>query len=77
MLSTFGFEQCGFFYMLTLEVTCDLCFQGHIQKTCDSHFAIARLAQWLERQRKDLVILTSRVRIPLSEMDAVPSDETV
>jgi hypothetical protein len=33
----------------------------------------ARVTQWLERRRKDLVIL----RIPLRDMGASPSDETV
>jgi hypothetical protein len=37
----------------------------------------ARVAQWLERRRKDLVILASLVRIPLWDVGAGPSDETV
>ena len=37
----------------------------------------ARMAQWLERRRKDLIILASPVRIPLWDVGAGPSDETV
>jgi hypothetical protein len=38
---------------------------------------VARVAQWLERRRKDLVIIASLVRIPLWDVGAGPSDETV
>jgi hypothetical protein len=37
----------------------------------------ARVTQWLEQRYKDLVVLTSQVRIPLWDMGASPSDETV
>jgi hypothetical protein len=37
----------------------------------------ARVAQWLERRRKDLVILASPVQILVWDVDAGPSDETV
>jgi hypothetical protein len=37
----------------------------------------ARMAQLLERMRKDLVIFTSRIWIPLWDVGAGPSDETV
>jgi hypothetical protein len=37
----------------------------------------ARVAQWLERRRKDLVILASPVRNPLWDVGASPLDETV
>jgi hypothetical protein len=40
-------------------------------------FEVAKVAQWLDRRRKDLMILTSRLRIPLWDVDAGPSDETV
>jgi hypothetical protein len=40
-------------------------------------FEVARLAKWLERQRKDHQILKLRVRIPLCDMSAGLSDETV
>jgi hypothetical protein len=36
----------------------------------------ARVAQWLKRRRKDLVILVSPVRIPQWDVGAGPSDET-
>jgi hypothetical protein len=36
----------------------------------------ARVAQLLERRRKDLMILESRVEIPLWDVSAGPSDET-
>jgi hypothetical protein len=35
------------------------------------------MGQRLERQRKDLMILSSRVRIPLWDLGTGPSDETV
>jgi hypothetical protein len=37
----------------------------------------ARVAQWLEQRRKDLVILASPVRIPLWDVGVGPSDATV
>jgi hypothetical protein len=37
----------------------------------------AGVAQWLELRRKDLVILTSPVRIPLWDVGVGYSDETV
>ena len=40
-------------------------------------YAAAGVAQWLERRRKDLLILASPVRIPLWDMGVGPSDETV
>jgi hypothetical protein len=39
--------------------------------------SIARVVQWLERRRKDLMILASLVRIPLLDVGAGPSDESV
>jgi hypothetical protein len=36
-----------------------------------------RVAQWLERRRKDLVILASPVQIPLWDVGADRLDETV
>ena len=42
------------------------------------HFAEAvRMAQWLEQRHKDLVIFASLVQIPLWDVGAGPSDETV
>jgi hypothetical protein len=38
---------------------------------------IARLAEWYEWRRKDLMILASRVRVLLWDVGAGPSDETV
>jgi hypothetical protein len=38
---------------------------------------VVRVAQWLERRLKDLMILASPVRIPLWDVGAGPSDETV
>jgi hypothetical protein len=35
------------------------------------------MAQWLERRRKDLVIPASPDQIPLWDVGAGPSDETV
>jgi hypothetical protein len=35
------------------------------------------VAQWLERRAKDLMILASGVRIPLGDVGAGLSDETV
>jgi hypothetical protein len=37
----------------------------------------ARVAEWLERRYKDMAILASPVRIPLWDMGAGLSDETV
>jgi hypothetical protein len=38
---------------------------------------ISHVAEWLERRRKHLVIVTSPVRIPLWDVGVGPSDETV
>jgi hypothetical protein len=38
---------------------------------------VACVAQWLDRKRKDLVILASTVRITLWDMGVGLSDETV
>jgi hypothetical protein len=40
-------------------------------------FEVARVAQWLERRRKGLMIVASPVRISLWKVGAGPSDETV
>jgi hypothetical protein len=37
----------------------------------------ARVVQWLERRRKDMVILKWRVQIPLWNVGAGSSDETI
>jgi hypothetical protein len=39
-------------------------------------FKAARVVQWLERRRRNLMILASLVRIPLWDVGAGPSDET-
>jgi hypothetical protein len=44
--------------------------------TYTTFLKVAREAQWLERRRKDLVILASPVRIPLWDLAAGPSDDT-
>jgi hypothetical protein len=38
---------------------------------------VPRVAQWLEQRRKDLVILATSVRIPLRDVGASLSDETI
>jgi hypothetical protein len=40
-------------------------------------YVVARVAQRLERPHTDLMIFTSQVRIPLWDVRAGPSDETV
>jgi hypothetical protein len=40
-------------------------------------FEVTSVVQWIEWQHKDLMILTSWVRIPLCNVDANLSDETV
>jgi hypothetical protein len=38
---------------------------------------VARVAQWLEQRRKDMMILASRIQIPLWDVGSGLSDETV
>jgi hypothetical protein len=41
------------------------------------YLQIVRVVQWLERRRNDLMIVSSRIRIALWDVDAGLSDETV
>jgi hypothetical protein len=38
---------------------------------------VVRVAQWLQRRRKDLMTLALRIRIPVWDVSAGLSDETV
>jgi hypothetical protein len=41
------------------------------------HFEVVNVVQWLEQRRKDLIILTLRVLIPLCDVGGILLDEDV